>query len=486
MPAVRRVVLGAWLSPGAAEKGRMRVVRSPVLKVTGIGDLINAVRYARAVRRVRELMRLDAAGLERFQQERLREIVRYAYENVEVYHRKWQRAGIRPDDIGTLTDLKKLPLTTKEDLRRASRDEILSREFKPENCHVLTSSGSTGTPVRVYVDEDKALIDMALSLPRYMAGLPPVTASSVIRDFLLRRHIRYMSIVVKKEYLYHEVFWTMKHTVVDSLDTPDVHIRAINAKKPAYLYSYPSVIRNVCIRAREKRIVLHQPQLVMVCGEVVDGPLRDMARRTFGTDLINVYGSTELGHIASECASHEGLHIFSCKVLMELLDEAGRDVPVGQTGRVVVTDLFSRATPIIRYSGLGDYAIRGGQCSCGRPLPLLARVEGRVVDTVVLPDGQTVHPYSLTLALEDVPHLSKFQIRQERPDYLRVLLVKDNVPEAQGVSFAPDGDVGRMILGRFNRILKNQANVDLVPTDDIPTQPGSRKYPTVVSLVNAR
>ena len=91
----------------------------------------------------------------------------------------------------------------------------------------------------------------------------------------------------------------------------------------------------------------------------------------------------------------------------------------------------------------------------------------------------------MTLALEDVPYLSKFQIRQERPDHLRVLLVKDNVPEAQAVSFAPDGDIGRMILGRFNRILRDQATVDLAPTDDIPVPPGSRKYPTVVSLVNA-
>jgi phenylacetate-CoA ligase len=232
---------------------------------------------------------------------------------------------------------------------------------------------------------------------------------------------------------------------------------------------------------------MHQPQLIMVCGEVVDGALRNLAGRTFGTDLMNVYGSTELGHIACECPNREGLHIFSCKVIMELLDEAGRDVPAGQTGRVVVTDLFSRATPIIRYAGLGDYAVRGqARCSCGRPLPLLSRVEGRVVDTVVLPDGQVVHPYSLTLALEDVPHLSKFQIRQERPDYLRVLLVKDNVPEARAVSFAPDGDIGRTILSRFNKILKNRATVDLEPVDAIPAPRGSRKYPTVVSVVNAR
>ena len=463
------------------------MIRNPVLKLIGLGDLVNAFKYARAVRMVEEIMQLDPVELERFRERRLREMVKYAYENVGLYQKKWRHAGVHPDDIRTLADLPKLPITTKDDFRQSPAEDILSKSLRRRDCFVLSTSGSTGSPARFYVDEGRALTDFALSLPKYMAGMPPVAASSVIRDFLRRRHITFMAIVVTQEYLYHQMFWTMKHTVIDSLEPPDVHIRAINAKKPRYLSSYPSTIRNLCITAREKGIAMHRPQVILVSGEVVDGPLRDLVRRTFGTDPLDVYGSTEIGYAASECARHEGMHVFTWKVMVELLDEDGREVPAGRTGRVVVTDLFSKAAPIIRYEGLGDYAVRKAEpCSCGLSLPLLARVEGRVVDTIVLPDGQTVHPYSLTLALEDTPCLSKFQIRQERPDQLRVLLVKDKVPEAQTVSFAQDGNLGRKILGRFDKILKHQVNVDLVTVDDIPVRPGSRKYPPVVSLVNGR
>jgi phenylacetate-CoA ligase len=461
------------------------VIRSPVLKFTGLADLMNAFRYGRAVRAVEEVMQLDAAGLERFQEQRLREIVQHAYENVGLYHGKWRRAGVHPDDIRTLADLKKLPITTKDDFRQSPPEEILSKVHRAQDCFLLSTSGSTGSPARFYVDEGRALIDFALSLPKYMAGMPPVAATSVIRDFVWRRHITFMAIVVPQEYLYHQMFWMMKHTVVDCLAPPEVHIRALNTKKPRYLSTYPSTIRNICHAAREKGVRMHQPRVILVSGEVVDNRLRDLVRRTFGAEPLDVYGSTEVGYAASECARHEGLHLFPWKVMVELLDEKGEEVPAGQTGRVVVTDLVSRATPIIRYSGLGDYAVRRESlCPCGSPLPLLARVEGRVVDTIVLPNGQTIHPYNLTLALEDTPCLSRFQIRQERPDYLRVLLVKDQTPEAQAVSFAPDGDLGREILDRFHRILKHQVKVDLVTVEDIPKRPGARKYPTVVSLVN--
>ena len=87
--------------------------------------------------------------------------------------------------------------------------------------------------------------------------------------------------------------------------------------------------------------------------------------------------------------------------------------------------------------------------------------------------------------LEDIPYLSKFQIRQERRDYLRVLLVKDRTPEAQAASFAPEGRLGQEILERFHRILKCQVKVDLVTVEEIPVRPGARKYPTVVSLVKS-
>jgi phenylacetate-CoA ligase len=433
-------------------------------------------------------MDLAPRELEEFRLERLRKIVKHAYENVEMYHQKYRRAGVRPEDLRTRADLAKFPIVTKDDLRRHFPDGILARQYKAENCHLLGTSGSTGTPVKVYCDLDKALVDFALSLPRYMAGKPHVSVLAAARDFILRRNVTHLSIQVDApgayETLHGRVFWSMKHTVVNSLEPPDVHITAINRKRPKYIYSYPSTIRNICITAKARGIVMHRPELIMVSGEVLDHHLRRLVEQTFGSAFLNVYGAIEVGFIACECLRQEGLHSFDCKVVVELLNEDGLEVPAGERGRVVITDLFNKATPIIRYAGLGDYAVRKrGPCSCGIHLPLLARVEGRMVDSVILPDGQIVQPYSLTLALEDVPHLSKFQIRQEQPDHIRVLLVKDKTNEAMRVSYARDSDVGRKITDRFRRVLKDQVKIDLVTLDDIPRRPGSHKYATVVSAV---
>jgi phenylacetate-CoA ligase len=449
---------------------------------------INAARYARRSREVNRLMSLEPQALEPFRLARLREMVAYAYENVELYRRKWRRAGVRPDHIETLADLKKLPVTTRDDFRHNFPDAILSQEFRARDCYVVGTSGSTGSPVKLYLNLDRALVDFALSLPKHMAGRRPVTVSSVVRDFFWRWNITYMAIVVDKpsayESLYGRVIWAMEHTVVNSLEPPEAHIKAINEKRPKYIYSYPSVIRNICITAKEKGIRMFRPDLIMVCGEALDGHLRGLVTQTFGCELLGVYGTTEFGFIACECVRHEGMHIFDWKILLELLDDAGREVLAGQSGQVVVTDLFNKATPIIRYNGLGDYAVRKQTpCSCGMRLPLLARIDGRRVDSIVLPDGQLIHPYSLTLALEDVPYLSKFQIRQEQPDHIRVLLVRDKLDEAANVSLRSDSQIGRSITRRFDRILKSQVRVELVTVDDIPKRPGAHKYATVVSAV---
>jgi len=89
-----------------------------LLKLTGLDNVVYAVPYTRNLRRVSELMRLEGRALQQFQQERLKAIVRYAYDNVELYHKKWRQSGVHPDDIQTISDLKKLPIVTKDDLRQ--------------------------------------------------------------------------------------------------------------------------------------------------------------------------------------------------------------------------------------------------------------------------------------------------------------------------------------------------------------------------------
>jgi phenylacetate-CoA ligase len=310
--------------------------------ITGLGDLLNTFPYRRAVRKVDSLMRLTPPEREAFQNERVRELVRYAYDHVELYRRKWDEARVHPDQILTRRDLNKLPITTKDDLRTSDLSEILSRGQDPQDHYVISTSGSTGSPLRFHIDPYKAMLETALSIPKYLVGIPPVSPWRAIRDFLIRRDIAFMAIVLPGDYLYHQMFWMMKHTVVDSLESAHVHISRINRRCPQVLYTYPSTLRHICAAAREKRMTMHRPDAILVVGEMVDIHLRESVREVFGTELYDIYGATEGGHIAAECACHKGLHVLDIKVILELLDENGDEVQAGEVGQVVVTDLFSR------------------------------------------------------------------------------------------------------------------------------------------------
>ena len=462
---------------------------SSIFQMMRLSDLINALHYARLSRQVGSWMTMGPSELEQFQLKRLQEIVAHAYTSVELYRRKWREAGVIPDDIKTLADIVKLPVITRDDFRHSPESDILSRRFKPHECYTVGTSGSSGSPVKMFVDKDKALLDLAVNLPQHMAGHNPITIASGLRDLFLRKNIRFMSIIEEKqtsyESLYSRVFRQMKHTLIDSSRTPSEHISAINSKRPLCLMTYPSVLRNICLTIKAGANLNHQPTLIMFTAEVLDQPLRKLIKSIFKAELMDVYAATETGFMAAECRAHDGQHLLAWKVIVELLDENDREVSPDQSGRVVITDLFNRATPIIRYAGLGDYALRKSEpCFCGSLLQRLARIDGRFVDSVILPNGQIIHPYSLTQVLKDVPYIGKFQIRQERREYVRVLLVKDSIKEAAGISFARDSKWGQIILQQFEQIFAGQIKVDLETVSDIPRRPGSHKFATVLSLVD--
>src|SRR5262249_36059664 len=128
--------------------------------------------------------------------------------------------------------------------------------------------------------------------------------------------------------------------------------------------------------------------------------LHDWERRTieavFDCPVTNRYGCEEVSLIACECERHDGLHINADGVYVEVLRHDGTPAAPGEAGAVVVTALANRAMPILRYQ-VGDMAVASDRCCpCGRGLPLLECIEGRVADYVVTPSGQLISGISLT------------------------------------------------------------------------------------------
>jgi phenylacetate-CoA ligase len=154
--------------------------------------------------------------------------------------------------------------------------------------------------------------------------------------------------------------------------------------------------------------------------------LRQKMASVYGCPVYNHYGSREMHNIAMECTEGRGLHVSALTHLVEVLDDEGRPCPPGIEGDLVITSLFNRAMPFIRYR-IGDRGIIAAEaCACGRGLPLLAQVSGRRVDCFWTKEGRIVPGeyfiHLLGVHLKGSPIL-KYQVIQEEYDRLRFKLV---------------------------------------------------------------
>jgi phenylacetate-coenzyme A ligase PaaK-like adenylate-forming protein len=199
-------------------------------------------------------------------------------------------------------------------------------------------------------------------------------------------------------------------------------VSALNRFQPRLLVAYPSVLKPLAAEQRAGRLAI-APRAVMSASEVLSGHAAAEVRAAWGTEPFDVYAATETAVIASPCSFHNR-HLYEDLVIVEPVDWAGMPVPPGTIGaRILVTVLFSRTLPLIRYEMSDSVGVGGRGCPCGRSFALLAGVEGRVEDVLRLPgaDGEvSVHPNVFHGVLDEAT-IAGWQVVQE-PWGLQVLL----------------------------------------------------------------
>ncbi len=156
--------------------------------------------------------------------------------------------------------------------------------------------------------------------------------------------------------------------------------------------------------------------------EPLDPELERRLADRWGLRATDIYSANEVGYIAFRC-ERGSLHVQGETLLVEILDEHGRPCATGEIGRVVVTALHNLATPLIRYD-LGDYATLGEPCSCGRGLPVIRQVLGRVRNLVSTPDGRRSWPVDLA-KLRSVRAIRQAQFVQTAIDTIQLKFVSD-------------------------------------------------------------
>lgn len=413
---------------------------------------------------------LSPERLADLQLQKLRDLLSYAGDECPFYRDRFRVAGLDPKNI-TLGDLGALPALTKQDIQ-AHREEMTASSF-PEEARIRNQTGgSTGSPLQFYVDKERINSRMA-STERHnlWAGLRPGdwcahlwgARLDQLNDGGWRAHWR-------NALLYRRI--ELNTSSIRESDWAGF-IADIRARRPRFLLAYANSAVLFAEHLERKGILDIRFDAIITTAEVLLPEQRVYIEKYLGGRVFNRYGCREVSIIASECGQHSGMHVNADALLVELVPDAS--VPKG-SGKIVVTDLLNRSMPLIRYE-IGDVGRWSDikLCACGRGLPLLADVQGRITDFLTLADGRKISGPSLTLVVADMPDVQQVQFVQK--DVNSIVL---RVVPGQGYGEATRSEL-RKRLGLY---LQSVAIMEIEETMNIQSET-SGKYRFVVNEMDS-
>ncbi|MEM4267810.1 MAG: hypothetical protein QXK37_03170 [Candidatus Woesearchaeota archaeon] len=411
---------------------------------------------------LRRNCRAPAKELERIQLSRLRSLLNHAYQNVPYYRRKFREMGILPEDIKSTRDLKKLPILDKKQLQEDERS-FIAVNYNINRLSKARTSGSTGIPLNIYFDGYAVDYKDAL---RYRA--------------LIENGFRftYKSVDIgdprsfPKENLILSFFGILKKTRISVYDDYKTNFQKLNLIKPDVITSYSSVLRLFANEIKSGRTLEFKPKLVFSIAEMLSSSEKNQIKDAFGCDVIDLYGSTEFDRLSWECSEHLGYHMDVDSAVIEFVKD-GENV-LNERGDIVVTCLYNKAMPFIRYR-LGDTGINKDEmCRCGRTLPLMTSIEGRSDDLITLPSGKKISPRSINV-IRHLPGIKEYSITQEKLDRFVVRVIPN-----LGFHSKTKEEIKKEILSIFG---DESVEVYVTLVDSIPRSK-SGKMRAIVSIVN--
>lgn len=357
---------------------------------------------------------LSPQALQAWQLERVQRMVKYAYEHVPYYRERYQQLGICPEDIRSWKDFEALPFLTRADV-----NENLQALVSPELRSIAlpnSTGGSTGEPMQFFKERAFSYWDNALELRgrgwygvhegdrvAWVWGAHQEMANSGWKARLKAR-------VLRERYL-------------NAFDMTAGKMRTFAAMlsrwKPTMFRAYASALSLLAECVQQNGIQGIRPKLIEATAEKVSVEQRELLQEVFQCPVADWYTARELGTIAYQCPSG-GLHVAETRHL-EIIAQ-GKPAAPGELGEVVITSTHQFAMPLIRYK-LGDMAMYDAQpCACGRGLPVLQEVVGRIQDFLVRADGHFVHGGYFPHTFRNWPEIFRYQVYQPDTTHLEVRL----------------------------------------------------------------
>ena len=400
-----------------------------------------------------------------YQNEQLQKIILHAYNTVPYYNQLFHNLNLTPDDIKTVDDLSKLPVLERETVRKRFH-EFQSRNWPQKRIVYGYTGGTTGAALTITSDIDTAPWQWAIwwrHRRRFalklndpfiaFAGRTVIPLEKLTPPFWRRNlpmHQTYVSI-------HHMTKQNMPY-LVDYLQK----------RKVVYYSGYPSALYLLASWLLENNISLQYPPRITVTGaETVLPHQRAVIEKAFKTKLADQYGASEHCGNISECQYHT-YHIDMEFGVIELL-EIDRELP--NLRRIICTGFRNPVMPLVRYN-IGDVAtVSNKKCPCGRALPVVERIDGRIESYILTPDGRQLG--RLDFLFKHSENIQEAQLIQNTQDRVTVRIVKN----------ASYNEIDQAkLLTDMRKYLGDQIEIDVEYVPEIPREPNG-KFRQIVSHV---
>ncbi len=450
-----------WIQP---------LARYVVIPLMGIRNRHTDMKFVREAERTQWL---PPEQLQQLQLTRLKALLSHAATNCPFYARRFAEAGFDPAAVQSLRDIERLPVLTKSDIQQ-HRDELTAAGLPTSERVPNQTGGSTGSPLRFFMSPDSVYRRIANTIRHdRWAGLEPYHKGAAIWG-----HRRDLNAPRSTMDNLRDRFFS-RRVILDTSEITEEKlarfVERLNKEKPSTYVAYANAIYLIARFIKEREITgYHRPKSIITSAEVLTDDQRRLLEDVFACPVFNRYGSREFSVIASECEAHSGLHIAADTLLVEIIrnDRACRP---GELGQIVITDLHNYALPFIRYRIEDMGMLLETRCSCGRTLPMMEIVGGRVTDFLVTPEGAVVSGAAMTIYfIARVPGIVQAQLVQKKKDFLMLRLAVDQ-------SFGEDSK--RMIAESVNRFFGPLMKYEIEQVDSIPVE-ASGKYRFSISEID--
>jgi len=414
---------------------------------------------------------MSFSNIQKLQQKKLQLVLSHAHKNTTYYRNLFNETGLSPDDPEFLSKFKLLPYLTKAVVKDNFKD-LTANNITKDKMILASTGGSTGKPMKFY--RDKKCLRMRKGQELFYDRWYGYEIGMKAALFVAASHFDSVKNRIKAAIRNATCERLIKFNPYDiSDDYMESFLSDFNRYKPTCIKSFPNSLYVFADYIKRKKAKVHSVASITCTGENLYDSQRELFRDIFSADVYEKYGTKECGIIAAECRAHDGMHIFTEGVFVEILDDKGNDVKPGEMGHLIVTDLMNSAMPLIRYK-IGDMALAGDNtlCACGCQLPKIKKLLGRDRDILIDSNGNPKPGYLFVEAVNELNIDAQFQVIQTSKDKVVVKVVSEDTKL----------DLSKLIK-KYNQYLGDNVDIEFQFVSKLERDP-SGKYRYVISEIN--